>query len=70
MADQIPMPPIVKKYLETKMFGQKINDMTVSKTLGVGNTAVTYEVHDENGVPWCRSADYLFLKRGDIFRID
>jgi serine/threonine protein kinase len=52
MADQIPMPDKARKHLETNMLGQKISGMTIFEVLGSGNTAVTYEVHDENGVPW------------------
>jgi len=52
MAEQIPMPTPARRYLETETIGQRINGLTVKKVLGVGNTAVTYEVEDEYGIPW------------------
>ena len=52
MPEQKPMPADVRKHLDTKMLGQKIEDMTIGSVLGCGNTAITYEVEDKDGFPW------------------
>jgi len=52
MLNQIEMPTMVRKYLQTSMLGEKIHEYTVKKFLGGGNTAVAYEVEDTNGVTW------------------
>lgn len=52
MPEQIDMPLHVRSHLETKMVRQKICGFRVKELLGVGNTAVTYEVEDGTGALW------------------
>jgi hypothetical protein len=52
MADQIDMPTHVRRHLETAMEGETIAHFTIGKSLGAGNTAITYQVEDEYGVVW------------------
>jgi len=52
MAKQIEMPPELKSHLENKMIGTEINGMRIKQLRGSGNTAATYEVEDEFGIPW------------------
>ena len=51
MSDQIPMPATVLEHLRTEMIGQEIDGLIIRSLLGFGNTAVTYEVEDTNGIP-------------------
>jgi hypothetical protein len=52
MPDQIQMPVLVRRHLETRMIGEQIAGLIIKRVLGLGNTAVTYEVEDQYGVPW------------------
>jgi len=52
VAKQKDMPKSVRDRLKNKMIGEKIADFIVMDVLGVGNTAVTYEVRDKSGIPW------------------
>jgi hypothetical protein len=52
MPDQIDMPAHVRRHLATAMEGKTIAHFTIKKSLGAGNTAITYQVEDEYGVVW------------------
>ena len=52
MPEQVPMPKGARKYLAEEIFGEQIGKMTVKKLLGLGKTAVTYEVVDSFGLTW------------------
>ena len=52
MLNQIEMPTTLRQYLREKMIGKRIEGYLISKVLGVGNTAVTYEVEDEYFSTW------------------
>ena len=52
MADQIVMPDNLRAYLRKEMIGQFIEGMKIRNVLGVGNTAVTFEVDDKDGFAW------------------
>lgn len=52
MADQIDMPAHVRRHLESRMIGHTVAGFKIRKTLGAGNTAITYEVEDGYGVAW------------------
>lgn len=52
MPDQIEMPARVRKYLMDNFSEIEIDEFKIIKVLGSGNTAVTYEVEDQNGLPW------------------
>lgn len=58
MADQIHIPASVCNHLVTNMIGQEINGLRIKKVFGSGNTAVTYEVEDKNGIPWALKLVY------------
>ena len=52
MPDQIDMPPKARQHLETQMIGNVIAGLLIKKLLGVGNTAVTYQVENQYGATW------------------
>jgi len=52
MPEQKLMPKPVRRHLESRMLGAKIQHLTVENVLGCGNTAVTYEARDDSGVRW------------------
>ena len=58
MADQKQMPLHLLRYLTTKMPPNAITGFTIKRILGDGNTAVTYEVYDQNGIPWALKLVY------------
>ena len=46
------MPNGLRLHLKNKMIGKKIEEYTIFKVLGEGNTAVTYEVKDKYQRLW------------------
>ena len=52
MAEQLDMPASIKQHLLEGMIGKRIGDLTVTRVLGYGNTAVTYEAEDKYTIPW------------------
>lgn len=52
MPEQLDMPLHVRQHLEHKMLNKKIEKFHITRVLGSGNTAVTYEVEDQNGIEW------------------
>jgi len=52
VAQQVTMSKAVRDHLERNIIGQKIGDLTIQRVLGIGETAVTYEVEDRYGAAW------------------
>ena len=52
MPEQKQMPKRLLQHLKSRMAPEDIPGFTIQRILGDGNTAVTYEVVDRNGLPW------------------